>query len=784
MAEQNSLEDTSDSILPIKNALGLSAEVFNEILREFDRACKSKKIEKTALINFMGNRSSWKIKCIAIGSVSNVLINMGNDCDEQLSLLNSIGEEIVIDEIIRAIINETGGRGDSKNNGKKSTSKIAHTPSSTSIKKKDSQGQISSHLEYHNAKSGNNGVMIVLFSLVGVILIIGVFLVYRSMGNKPSNQQIVAPDLIVKNEPPVEIIKPKETPKAVIEEPIQKPPEARKENSMMLPYTGPMVAKDGILIYQSGQDNFIGGEMVTVSANKKKKNTSPFIVGNLGGASYTLLKMDLRNIPRDATIENATLRLNVTSKGESTEQFQVFCLAANASWSYNSIFYNATGSDNEISFANLIKNKNSPHAQKVIVTLRNDWISFNVTSLVQDWVSNKAINNGVVIFTETDSEISFDGFDSFKKMITPKLAISFGVPPKVIDANVATNTKPIENTQNKNETVEPSNKSNGLNNKPEKEAVDNKASKPKENEIDNDSETPIKNLDGNDNIEEKTKMDKTEKNIFEDDPELNKKENTKPPEQKKTNVAGSVVEKHPEKLEPVKPENAADITMKAPNVLPKARLIEATELVKIENQETQGEIRYTTDGREPTADSLIYNEPIKLSGTNLHVLKSAVFVDKTRRSPVSEKEYRIIGNNGQLIDNNMSGCKKSGNWESSKSKPNFYGKDYVWEQRGKGTVEWIASLNKKTNCEVYIWIPDGDSVTRSKQVPLTINYDGGKKEMLFDQTTRGTSWIYLGSFPMKAGSGSVVLKNDNSGKMFVADAVYFLFLPDGASIDN
>jgi len=785
MTDQNSLEDTSDSILPIKNALGLSAEVFNEILREFDRACKSKKIERNALVNYMTTRTSWKIKCVAIGSVSNVLINMGNDCDEQLGILNSIGEEMVVDEIIRAIINELGNKADGKTNGKKSTSKIPHSMSSATIKKKDPQGQISSAIQYHKPKSNNNGVMLIMFSLVGVIVIAVVFHFINSDSKTTSAPAVSDP--IVNNDAPIETIKPKELPKAVIEETVQKPPEIKKEHSILSPYTGPMLAKEGIIIFQSGQDNFIGGEMVTVSSNKKKKNSSPFLVGNMDGTSYTLLKIDLRNIPKDASIENATLRLNVTSRGDASEQFQIYCLPAKTGWSFSSAMYNASGGDNEITFANLVKNKNSPLAQKAVITLRNDWISFNITSLVQDWVSNKSDNNGVVIFTETNAEVFFEGFDSFKKMMTPKLAISFGTPPKATDTNLANTTKTVDALPEKNEPSDVSNKPKSQTAKPEKEVVENKVSKPKDSE----TETVLKNLEGTDTDTDDKNSAKEPGNVFEDDPDLQTKENekAKTAEVKKKSSTEQVAEKKPEKVAAVKPpvvkpENTADITLKAPNVLNKARLIEASELIKIENQEAQGEIRYTTDGREPNADSLLYSEPIKLIGTNLHILKTAVFVDRVRKSPISESEFRLIGGSGQLIDNNMSSCKKSGNWESGKSKANYYGKDYVWEQRGKGTVEWVPSLNKKTNCEVYIWLPDGDNTTRPKQAPLTIKFDGGTKEIPLDQTNRNNGWVYLGTYPMKSGSGSVLLTNDNSGKMFVADAVYFLFLPDAPGTGN
>lgn len=772
MVNENQLEDTSDSIIPIKNGLGIPSEMFTDIVEEFKRACKSKGIDRHLLIHYMENKSSWQIKCIAIGSVSNIVISMGPECDQYLSQLQSIGDDLVVDEVIRVSIGNLNAHSEDKNLSKKSTHKMPNAKPASGAKK-DSQGNISKSLEYHSAKSGSNVWLLSILAIISVALAVVFFILFQNSNKKKtvSNPIAIAP------QPKEPIVEPKkiisELPAEVKEKPKQNLQNEQKKESA---YTGSMVTTEGVLVYQNGYDCFIGGEMVSLFSHKRKSNTSPFFVGNHTGISYTVIKFDLRNIPVGASIESALINLNVTTLNVNNNVFNLYCMPVNSDWTYNTIFFNKEGAATELSYDGMMKNIST--AKKSSINLRNDWVSFNITSIVQEWISKKSDNHGLVFFTDSDAEIIFEGFDSYKKMISPKLVITFGQPkPKTEETKPVVDNKPIEkepealNAKGNNQKSEVKPKETAV-------AVLDKE-KVEENENTDDL---LKNILDKSN-EEKPVENKSEKkpvkNVFEEEPSTPTKEKEDTAKAKPVNGA---VPKPVEKIE-VPKEESADITMKEPVVLPVSRLLDVKDLIKLENPENKGELRYTLDGKEPNADSLLYDEPIKLSGSQLHVLKSAIFLDRVRKSPVKVQEFRLLGNQSQVIDNPSSNCKKTGDWESSNSKPNAYGKDYLWEQKGKGTVEWFPSLNKKSVCEVYVWLPDGDFL-RPNKAKYVIKCEGGPKEVFVDQTARGTKWIYLGTFTMKPGAGSVTLQDDGSGKMFVADAVCFYVLPESVANKN
>lgn len=798
MINENQLEDTSDSIMPVKNGLGIPSEVFNEIIREFKRACLSKEIDKAALNHYMEHKSSWQIKCVAIGSVSNIVINMGVDCEPSLGLLQNLGEDIVTDEIVRITLDESGTNNSApKNLAKKSTHKILNTKSNSMERKKESQGNLAKPLVYRNTKTGGNVWILASLAILSVILAVVLFMVFDRSSEIPkansslpdSNQVAIVPE--PKNAPDAPPPPVKEVPKPI------KPIEQKIDFPEVLPYAGKMIIPEGILIYQSGYDNFIGGEIVTLYSNKRKSSISPFMVGNYKGTAYTLIRFDLRNIPADAIIENAILNINLTTLNENNEAFNLYCLPVNKEWSLGSIAYLKESSSSEISLDGLIKRATS--TDKVSINMKNEWVSFNATKIVKEWVSKKSTNNGFALFSESQSEVIFEGFESNKKMLSPKLMITFGkeivlkdkpkeeenktVDPKPIEKEVAT-TEPKENSNKPNHSKENANLKDPVNSEKKKEE--------EVEEVDPLISIFDKKLDKDkpeEKAEEKTEKTPT-KNIFDEDATSTAEKEKEKTKEKTEVVSGKTkgnsgsTPRNNEKTEGVKPEETVDLTMKMPEIFPLERLIEAHDTIKLENKENKGEIRFTLDGKEPTPDSPIYVEPIKLIGNQLQVLKSAIYLDRVRKSPVSTHEYRVLNGLSRIIDNNNSACKKTGEWESSKSKPNYYGKDYIWEQKGKGTVEWIPSIAKKSICEVYIWIPDGDAVTRSSKARYVVKYEGGSKEVLVDQTKRGTKWIYLGTYPMKSGAGSLTLFDDESGKMFVADAACFHFLSDAPNSGN
>ncbi|MCC7475652.1 MAG: chitobiase/beta-hexosaminidase C-terminal domain-containing protein [Pirellulales bacterium] len=80
---------------------------------------------------------------------------------------------------------------------------------------------------------------------------------------------------------------------------------------------------------------------------------------------------------------------------------------------------------------------------------------------------------------------------------------------------------------------------------------------------------------------------------------------------------------------------------------PSVRNFHDTAAVKLGTVLESGELRYTLDGSEPTAESPLYSEPIKLSKTTL--VRAAAFQKGQRVGRVLEREYvKLEGGKGEL----------------------------------------------------------------------------------------------------------------------------------------
>jgi hypothetical protein len=100
-------------------------------------------------------------------------------------------------------------------------------------------------------------------------------------------------------------------------------------------------------------------------------------------------------------------------------------------------------------------------------------------------------------------------------------------------------------------------------------------------------------------------------------------------------------------------------------------------------------------------------------------------------------------------------------------------------KKGKGNpsiAAWYADIPKEGFYAVYVSYKTVDNSTTDAH--YTVNYSGGSKEFIVNQTMGGGTWIYLGTFPFKAGYSDneavVTLTNvsDNAGDYVVtADAI-------------
>jgi hypothetical protein len=78
--------------------------------------------------------------------------------------------------------------------------------------------------------------------------------------------------------------------------------------------------------------------------------------------------------------------------------------------------------------------------------------------------------------------------------------------------------------------------------------------------------------------------------------------------------------------------------------------------------------------------------------------------------------------------------------------------------------------------DVYVFLPCGYN-NREDEVYYTINYSGGASDIAgpFDMRTSG--WVLLGTYSFDAGSGSVVLSDDDSDGHIDADAIKLVPVP-------
>ena len=88
---------------------------------------------------------------------------------------------------------------------------------------------------------------------------------------------------------------------------------------------------------------------------------------------------------------------------------------------------------------------------------------------------------------------------------------------------------------------------------------------------------------------------------------------------------------------------------------------------------------------------------------------------------------------------------------------------------------WYADIPEEGEYAVYVSYKTLPNSTEDAH--YVVNYSGGSKEFIVNQTMGGGTWVYLGTFPLEAGYSDdepiVVLSNlsSNSGNIITADAV-------------
>lgn len=135
---------------------------------------------------------------------------------------------------------------------------------------------------------------------------------------------------------------------------------------------------------------------------------------------------------------------------------------------------------------------------------------------------------------------------------------------------------------------------------------------------------------------------------------------------------------------------------------------------------------------------------------------------------------------GIIVDDGDAAFSTTGSWRSRDDGLEFYGSDFMAASGNSGaTATWKPTIPESGSYDVYImWNEEHDCTN----VPYTVSYDGGTKELLVPQTVvdgiQAGDWYKLGTFNLAQGnSGSITVTADASCPQYdsvVADAVRFV----------
>jgi len=112
-----------------------------------------------------------------------------------------------------------------------------------------------------------------------------------------------------------------------------------------------------------------------------------------------------------------------------------------------------------------------------------------------------------------------------------------------------------------------------------------------------------------------------------------------------------------------------------------------------------------------------------------------------------------------------------GNWNRSTSFPLTLGEDcyYAFAGHGSSQAKWTFTTPSSDNYTIFAWWPYSADNTSSAR--YTINHAGGSTTVTKNQRINSGQWNELGEFYFNEGEYSIVLTDDTSAGIVVADAI-------------
>jgi hyaluronate lyase len=135
-----------------------------------------------------------------------------------------------------------------------------------------------------------------------------------------------------------------------------------------------------------------------------------------------------------------------------------------------------------------------------------------------------------------------------------------------------------------------------------------------------------------------------------------------------------------------------------------------------------------------------------------------------------------------VVDNTDFGFYTDSAWTTKTTTAGYYGPNF----RDDGTsgadagkwAKWVPVIQQSGLYDVYMrWT---SATNRPDAAPIEIVYDGGNDSSItVDQRANGGKWVYLGTYPLAAGTANEVILRASDAGYTIADAVRFVPSPAG-----
>ena len=197
--------------------------------------------------------------------------------------------------------------------------------------------------------------------------------------------------------------------------------------------------------------------------------------------------------------------------------------------------------------------------------------------------------------------------------------------------------------------------------------------------------------------------------------------------------------------------------------------------VSLSHPNSAAELRYTTDGSEPTAHSTLYSGPITLAATTL--VKVKAFATELTTSATTQASF--AERSEIIIDNADLNTYPSNGWYTSSAQGYWGGDSQRSNSSASFTAEfrWYPTRSVPYAYEVYAWWTYYE--TRTSTAPYTVHHAHGSDTVIVDQLNPAlaSSWQPLGTYLFHPGNDQYINITSANGQVS-ADAVRWMRAAD------